>query len=151
VVTVQIRVARPGDARAVAELVQQAYDHYVPRIGARPRPMDEDYPALIAAGQVWVAVDSGVVGVIVLDHQGDHLQIDNVAVMPERQGSGVGTALLDFAEDRARALGVPELRLFTHALMTENQAYYTRRGYVQTARTLDDGFDRVFFAKRLAD
>jgi N-acetylglutamate synthase-like GNAT family acetyltransferase len=150
-VTIQIRGARPDDARAVAELVQQAYDDYVPRIGARPRPMDADYPALIAAGQVWVAVDSGVVGVIVLDHQGDYLQIDNVAVAPERQGTGVGTALLDFAEDRARAVGVPELRLFTHALMTENQAYYTRRGYVQTARTLDDGFDRVFFAKQLAD
>jgi ribosomal protein S18 acetylase RimI-like enzyme len=150
-VTVQIRVATPGDARAVAELVQRAYDHYVPRIGARPRPMEADYPALIAAGQVWVAGALDVVGVIVLDHQADHLQIDNVAVAPERQGSGVGTALLGFAEDRARALGVPELRLFTHALMTENQAFYARRGYLHTGRTIDDGFDRVFFAKRLAD
>ena len=149
--TVQIRIAKPGNASAVAELVQRAYDHYVPRIGARPRPMDADYPALIAAGQVWLAVDPDLVGVIVLDHQADHLQIDNVAVAPERQGSGVGTALLDFAEDRARALGVAELRLFTHALMTENQAFYARRGYVQTGRTVDDGFDRVFFAKPLVD
>jgi hypothetical protein len=46
---------------------------------------------------------------------------------------------------------VPELRLFTHALMTENQAYYVRRGYMRTGRTKDDGFDRVFFAKRLID
>ena len=149
--TVQIRIAKPGNASAVAELVQRAYDHYVPRIGARPRPMDADYPALIAAGQVWLAVDPDLVGVIVLDHQADHVQIDNVAVAPERQGSGVGTALLDFAEDRARALGVAELRLFTHALMTENQAFYARRGYVQTGRTVDDGFDRVFFAKPLVD
>jgi ribosomal protein S18 acetylase RimI-like enzyme len=148
-VTVHIRLAQVADASAVATLVQRAYDHYVPRIGARPRPMDADYPALIAAGQAWVAVDPDIVGVIVLDHHADHLQIDNVAVAPERQGSGVGAALLDFAEDRARARGVPELRLFTHALMTENQAFYARRGYVQTARTVDDGFDRVFFAKRL--
>ena len=149
--TVRIRLAEPADASAVATLVQRAYDHYVPRIGARPRPMDADYPALIAAGQVWVAVAPDILGVIVLDHQADHLQIDNVAVAPDSQGSGVGTELLDFAENRARALDVPELRLFTHALMTENQAYYARRGYVQTGRMLDDGFDRVFFTKVLAD
>jgi N-acetylglutamate synthase-like GNAT family acetyltransferase len=107
--------------------------------------------ALIAAGQVWVAVAPDILGVIVLDRQADHLQIENVAVAPDSQGSGVGTELLDFAENRARALDVPELRLFTHALMTENQAYYARRGYVQTGRTVDDGLDRVFFAKALAD
>ena len=111
--------------------------------------MDADYPALIAAEQVWVAVDPDVIGVIVLDDHADHLQIDNVAVAPEQQGSGVGSALLDFAENRAGALGVLELRLFTHALMTENQAYYARRGYVQTSRMIDDGFDRVFFTKAL--
>jgi N-acetylglutamate synthase-like GNAT family acetyltransferase len=146
-----IRRAEPADAVVIATLVRRAYDHYVPRIGLRPQPMDADYPALIAAEQVWVAVDPDVIGVVVLDDEADHLQIDNVAVAPERQGSGVGSVLLDFAEDRARALGVPELRLFTHALMTENQAYYARRGYVQTSRMIDDGFDRVFFTKALAD
>jgi N-acetylglutamate synthase-like GNAT family acetyltransferase len=146
-----IRSAEPADAGVIATLVQSAYDHYVPRIGLRPRPMDADYPALIAAKQVWVAVDPDVIGVIVLDDQADHLQIDNVAVAPERQGSGVGSGLLDLAEDRARALGVPELRLFTHALMTENQAYYARHGYVQTSRMIDDGFDRVYYTKALAD
>jgi N-acetylglutamate synthase-like GNAT family acetyltransferase len=150
-VRVHIRIAEAADAAIIAALVQRAYDHYVPRIGLRPQPMDADYPALIAAEQVWVAVDHDVIGVVVLDLQADHLQIENVAVAPERQGSGVGSALLDFAEDRARALDVPELRLFTHALMTENQAYYGRRGYVPTGRTINDGFDRVFFSKVLAD
>ena len=144
-----IRSAEPADAAVIATLVRRAYDHYVPRIGLRPRPMDADYPALIAAEQVWVAVDPDVIGVIVLDDHADHLQIDNVAVAPEQQGSGVGSALLDFAENRAGALGVLELRLFTHALMTENQAYYAQRGYVQTSRMIDDGFDRVFFTKAL--
>jgi ribosomal protein S18 acetylase RimI-like enzyme len=148
-VAVQIRAAEPGDASVVAELVERAYAHYVPRIGLRPRPMDADYPTLIAAGQVWVATDPEVVGVIVLERHTDYLQIDNVAVAPERQGAGVGRALLDFAETHARTLEVGELRLFTHALMTENQEYYVRRGYVQIGRTLDEGIDRVFFAKAL--
>jgi hypothetical protein len=33
--------------------------------------------------------------------------------------------------------------------MTENQAYYPRHGYVETHRGNDQGFDRVFFRKRV--
>jgi hypothetical protein len=33
--------------------------------------------------------------------------------------------------------------------MTENQRLYEGLGYVQTARRTDDGFDRVFYAKRV--
>jgi hypothetical protein len=33
--------------------------------------------------------------------------------------------------------------------MTENLAYYPRRGYVETHRTVADGFSRVYFSKRL--
>ena len=107
--------------------------------------MDADYPALIAAEQVWVAVDPDVIGVIVLDDQADHLQIDNVAVAPEQQGSGVGRAL-GFAEDRARTLGVPELRL--HPRPDDREPGLLRPARLRAdQRTIDDGFDRVFFTK----
>ncbi len=33
--------------------------------------------------------------------------------------------------------------------MTENLAYYPRRGYRETHRTMGDGFSRVFFTKNL--
>jgi hypothetical protein len=37
----------------------------------------------------------------------------------------------------------------TNAAMTENLAFYPRHGYVETHRASQDGFDRVFFSKRL--
>jgi GNAT superfamily N-acetyltransferase len=70
-------------------------------------------------------------------------------VAPNAQGHGVGAALLALAEHEAAARGLAELRLYTHERMTENLAYYPRRGYVETHRTDDGTFHRVHFAKRL--
>ena len=33
--------------------------------------------------------------------------------------------------------------------MTENLRYYERRGYTETHRGHDDGFERAYFSKRL--
>jgi ribosomal protein S18 acetylase RimI-like enzyme len=75
--------------------------------------------------------------------------LDNIAVSPAGHGRGVGTRLMGFVEERALALGFDEVRLHTHVTMTENLAYYPRRGYVETHRAEQNGFRRVFFSKRL--
>jgi N-acetylglutamate synthase-like GNAT family acetyltransferase len=110
--------------------------------------MDADYGAAIAANEVWV-VASGerLVGVLVLRPEADHLFVDNVAVEPEEQGSGIGGALLEQAEARAVELGVPELRLLTHELMTENRAMYAHLGWEETERRIEGKFARVYFRK----
>ena len=151
-----IRPATPADVAAVQDLVRAAYEHYIPRIGRPPYPMVADYGALIGAGQVGVALSgpagqSGAVvdGVLVLVPERDHVLVETVAVAPSAQGRGRGTALLAFAEDRARELGLPEVRLYTNEAMTENIAYYPRRGYTETQRSLDQGYRRVFFSKRV--
>jgi ribosomal protein S18 acetylase RimI-like enzyme len=101
-------------------------------------------------GDLWLAEEEGAfLGVLVLVPQPDHLLLESVAVAPEAQGRGVGSALLAFAEDRAAALGLPEVRLYTHERMTENIARYERRGYRETHRAEQDGFRRVFLTKRL--
>jgi ribosomal protein S18 acetylase RimI-like enzyme len=55
-----------------------------------------------------------------------------------------------FAEQRARFLGLPEIRLYTHERMTANIAFYTRLGYDEVERRVEDGFARVFMRKRLS-
>lgn len=53
--------------------------------------MLDDYAALIDAGAVSVEKTGGVIGaIIVLLPKPDHLLLDNVAVRPERQGTGLG-------------------------------------------------------------
>ena len=146
-----IRPAAAGDAVAVAAVVHAAYRHYVARIGKPPGPMLDDYPARIANGQVWVLEAAGAIaGVLVLERQADRFLLDNVAVPPDCQGSGFGRALMDFAEAEATRGGWAEIVLYTHVLMTENQALYRRLGYAETGRVSEKGFERVYMTKRLA-
>jgi ribosomal protein S18 acetylase RimI-like enzyme len=145
-----IRPALPEDAAAVAACVRAAYAGYVALIGREPAPMGADYAALIAAAAVWVAHDAAeVVGVLVLHERGAALLIENVAVHPSRQGRGIGRALVAFAEEQARAAGLAEVTLYTNARMTANLRFYPALGYAETGRRAEDGFDRVFYRKRL--
>jgi N-acetylglutamate synthase-like GNAT family acetyltransferase len=146
---VEIRKASAADLEAVTAVVERAYSGYVPRIGRRPKPMDDDYAELIEAGKVWVLADPEVVGITVLEPAADHLLVENVAVHPARQGEGLGPQLLAFAEGEARARELSELRLYTHELMTENIELYGRLGWEAYDRRQGDGFARVFFRKRL--
>jgi ribosomal protein S18 acetylase RimI-like enzyme len=118
--------------------------------GVVPAPMTADYDEVVAAGHTWVAtIDDQVVAVLVLKLEPDHLLVDNIAVDPARHGTGIGSELMQFAAEEARHMGVGEIRLYTHQTMTENLAFYARRGYRETHRETDDGFARVFFSKRL--
>lgn len=146
-----IEKADPQDRVAVEAIVMDAYAHYIDRNGLTPGPMKDDYAALIAAGHVNVLRDeTGVAGVLVLIPEEDGLLLDNVAVSPAAQGKGYGRLLLDHAEAAARAHGFCRIRLYTQVIMTENQAIYAKRGYVETHRAVEKGLYRVFMQKALA-
>jgi ribosomal protein S18 acetylase RimI-like enzyme len=112
--------------------------------------MDDDYRARVLNGQVAVAMlEELPVGLIVTVLASDHLFVENVAVDPAHHGRGAGGALLRHAEDLAERAGVPEVRLYTNAAMVENLAMYAKRGYEERERRHEDGFDRVYFVKRI--
>jgi ribosomal protein S18 acetylase RimI-like enzyme len=134
----------------LTELVQAAYGHYVERLGGPPRPMTDDYADVVRRNQVTVAERGGVlVGVIVLGVDDEGLFVDNVAVDPSQQGSGVGRALLEQAETVARREGFDSIYLYTHELMIENLALYARAGYVEYDRRLHGDACLVYLRKRL--
>jgi ribosomal protein S18 acetylase RimI-like enzyme len=145
-----IRAAAEADVPALRRIAAAAYQRYVPRIGRPPAPMTADYRTPARHGQAWIATQHGrPAGFIILVPQPGHLLVQNVAVLPAAQGQGIGTQLLALAEDQARSLHLPEIRLYTNEAMTENLAYYPRHGYTETHRAQQDGFHRVYFRKRL--
>jgi GNAT superfamily N-acetyltransferase len=147
---ITVRPAAEADAETLRDIAVAAYQHYVPRIGRAPAPMTADYPGAVRRGQVWLAAEDGeVAGFVILIPQPGYLLLENIAVRPAAQGRGVGAQLMALAEERALGLGLPEVRLYTNEAMTENLAYYPRRGYTETHRAQQDGFHRVFFRKRL--
>jgi ribosomal protein S18 acetylase RimI-like enzyme len=145
-----LRLATPEDLPRVREIVEAAYTPYVARMGQKPGPMLDDYAAHQASGRLSVLEDGGrVVGILVLIDEPDALLLDNVAVDPAVRGRGLGRRLMTAAEEAARTRGHACIRLYTHALMTENQALYRRTGWTETGRMSEKGFDRVYFEKRL--
>ena len=112
--------------------------------------MDEDYEAVVAAEEAWVAeADGDVIGFLVLVSRSDGIVLDVVAVLPSRQGLGAGRALLTLAEERAAAGGHNRIGLYTNEAMVENQRLYERIGYVETHRADEHGYARVFYEKAL--
>ena len=150
-VDVGVRAANHADEASVVACVNAAYENYVAAIGKKPAPMLADYAQLIRDGVVRVAVsgDGVVVGVIVMWPQDDHLYVDNIAVLPEAQGWGVGTALLQVADDAALEGNRAEIRLYTNEAMTANLDYYPRRGFVETHRADESGYNRVYYSKKV--
>ena len=126
-----IRQATAADEALVTALNQEAYAIYEREFGFRPQPLDEPWAPRIAAGQAWLLGNDGT---LVIERHPDHALIYSVALRPGAQGGGLGRALLDHAERLAISWGVPELRLYTNALMTKNIALYGRLGYSETGR-----------------
>jgi ribosomal protein S18 acetylase RimI-like enzyme len=75
--------------------------------------------------------------------------VDNVAVEPSHQGTGLGRTLLEHAEAEARRAGFESIYLYTHETMTENQALYSRIGYTEFDRRPGLGAHIVYMRKEL--
>ena len=146
----QLRPATAADAPAIARCVEAAYSRYIERIGEPPGPMLDDYRQVVRDHRVFVAEGGGeIAGAVVLIEKGGTILLDNVAVLPSRQGEGVGRRLMLRAEGEARRLGYETIDLYTHELMTENFALYARNGYEEVERRTERGFPRIYMRKRL--
>jgi ribosomal protein S18 acetylase RimI-like enzyme len=146
----RLRRATAADVPRLTELVQAAYGHYVERLGGPPRPMIDDYADVVRDHQVTVAERAGeILGLVVLGVDDEGFFVDNVAVGPSHQGSGIGRELLQHAETAARDAGFDSIYLFTHERMVENLALYSRIGYVEYDRRPHGDACLVYLRKKL--
>jgi ribosomal protein S18 acetylase RimI-like enzyme len=137
-----LRRAGPGDLAAVVALQRAAYAKNRPLLGVEPLPLLADYAKIFADYEVYLAERDGALdGVLILEPRVDDLLIWSVATAPEAQGRGVGNLMLEFAEIRARDLGLPCIRLYTGEQLTGNIAWYRRHGYAH--ESTEDLGDRV--------
>src|SRR5439155_8179861 len=102
----RIGAAIVADVPAIADIVDEAYRHYIARMGKPPGPMLDDYAARVSEGVVWVFEEgAAVAGIVVLLPTTNYLLLDNIAVSPARQGLGLGRQMLAFAEAEALRRG----------------------------------------------
>jgi ribosomal protein S18 acetylase RimI-like enzyme len=148
--TIELRLATPGDASAIRDLTREAYAAWVPLIGREPAPMTADYDDAVRRNRFDLLLRDGVLAALVETvDEGDRLLIENVAVAPRFQRRGFGRFLLAHAESLARELGRTRVRLYTNERFTRNIRLYERLGY-EIDRAEDVGVGvRVHMSKAL--
>ncbi|MEZ2328599.1 N-acetyltransferase family protein [Mesorhizobium sp. RCC_202] len=153
---ITLRKARDGDIPALKQVLQETFEGtWMPHISAASaqryvetdiggRYVDEYWRDLAIA-----EVDGEVAGLI---HWRDDF-IEAVHVKADRQGQGVGRALLSHAEQQIAAAGFEQARLETDTFNMPAQRVYRATGYVEKDRYPDDewdsGFTTVLFVKPL--
>ena len=143
------RRARPADASTLRELTRAAYAKWVAVIGREPKPMTADYPRAVAENIIELLEEDGrSIALIEVIPRPSHLLIENVAVLPDRHGEGIGGVLLEHAEMIARSLGLNELRLYTNARFAANISFYARRGFEEFLREPHPGGGEVVHMKK---
>jgi GNAT superfamily N-acetyltransferase len=147
-VTAELRQATAADLPLIRDVIAAAYDKYLSRMDRPPAPLLRDYAEALGTEALWVT-GRPVVGLISLSQTDDVILIENVAVHPAQQGTGIGRRLMEFAEEQARQRGIRRLALYTNEVMTENQAIYAHLGYRATERRVEDGYRRVYMEKML--
>lgn len=141
---VTIRAARLGDGPKVGAVFTAARSamSYVPQLHSAEEDMAYYAAAVRYASSVTVAeVDGAVVG-FSLVHDG---MLDALYVEPSSQGRGIGSALLDRAQEAH-----PEgLQLWVFEQNTGAQALYARAGFVEVERTDGSGNEEGLPDRRL--
>lgn len=139
-----IRVARPNEIDAAADIIRAGYAEYADQM---PPGRWERYIA--SAADVRRRLDEA--DLVVAEHQGllvgtvtfyangaqsseegwppDWVGLRLLAVAPEARGLGIGRALMEWCIDRARSLGATAVALHTTEMMAVARAMYERMGF----------------------
>jgi ribosomal protein S18 acetylase RimI-like enzyme len=150
--TVRLSTADAGELLTLqrAAYVTEAQLHHDPRLPPLVEPL-ADVEAVLADPDVVVLglrLGPRLVGCVRLRYLGDgRVALGRLAVAPDLQGRGLGTALLRAAEEAFD--GVESVELFTGHLSAGNLRLYQRFGYVETHRTPAGTHELVHLVKEL--
>ncbi len=135
-------VVRPAVSAEFDRLrwVERESDRLMAQLGMGPFPAD-DHDRLAAAAVVFAAgvPAVGFVSVLLID---DEAHIDQLSVVPERGGHGIGRDLLEEAIHWARRHGLSGVTLATFEDVPWNAPFYRRVGF-EVVTDLPPGLDAV--------
>jgi GNAT superfamily N-acetyltransferase len=95
-------------------------------------------------GEVWVIGPAQApLACLFLTPKPHALYLGKLAVARAARGQGHARRLVELAEDRARAQGLPVLELQTRVELTDNHAVFARLGFIRVGGTAHPGYDRI--------
>jgi ribosomal protein S18 acetylase RimI-like enzyme len=140
----RIEACGPEQADVVHHLTQEAFraQASLEPPSSAGRETLEAVRADLATGGAVAHLDGRPAGCLRCAAEGDHLHVRRVAVLPELQGRGIGSALMAWAEARAAELGLAEVTIGVRLALTGNLRLYRRLGYEEVALRSHPGWHR---------
>lgn len=130
-----IRSARREDASTLQEIERLAGERFrevgLAEVAEDAPPSVEELAVYGDEGRAWVAVDHAdtPLGYVLVDVVDGCAHIEQVSVRPDRQGAGVGRALVERVGAWAADGGLPAVTLTTFTDVPWNAPYYARLGF----------------------
>ena len=129
----QLRVAEIRDAEAIVSVINAAFRKAESFLIDGDRIDLETVRGLLKKGAFLVAGDlNSLCGCVYVELRGDRSYLGLLSVDPERQKSGLGSKLMDAAEDYCAKAGSRFMDLRMVNVRKELPDFYHRRGYVET-------------------
>jgi ribosomal protein S18 acetylase RimI-like enzyme len=127
-----IRPATPADSPRLIPLINQAFA--VETFMTGPRTDPERLAVSLQKGAILLAEDDSgqLIASIYVEIRGDRGYAGMLAVAPARQRSGIGSRMMQAAEDYLRARGCVALDITVLSLRTELPPIYRAYGFVET-------------------
>jgi predicted N-acetyltransferase YhbS len=138
----------PGDPAlpSLLMLIQTSFAYMEGRIdppSSMHRLALDDLNAQARSAEIWAIEDGNrVVACVILTPKPGVLYLGKIAVAASHRGRGIARVLVDLAEMRARALGLPGVELQSRVELTENHSAFAAMGFRVTAETAHPGYDR---------
>jgi ribosomal protein S18 acetylase RimI-like enzyme len=129
----RLREATEADVETVASLVRAAFEEYRGRLDP-PSGAHAETAATVRdkmkSDRIILAFAEDVPAGCVFYRPGEgHLYFFRLAVLPRYRRQGLGQLMIEQVEQRARAMGLPRLRLGVRIVLDRQRAYYERLGY----------------------
>jgi GNAT superfamily N-acetyltransferase len=128
---IKVRRARPDDAEPIAALMAQlGYDVPAPAVTARLERLEERRAVFVATdcervvGWAALLIDEAFV-------DGFGAFLEGFVVDEAVRSRGIGVALLEAVEARARERGCAEIRVQSNVLRERAHSFYERNGYTK--------------------
>ncbi|HEV3081308.1 MAG TPA: GNAT family N-acetyltransferase [Gemmataceae bacterium] len=128
-----LREGTNADVPALVRLVCLAFEEYRgwldPPTGAHQETEEHLAGKMARGGAVLATLAGADIGCVIYEREPDHLYASRLAVLPSSRRQGVGRALMDYVEDKARSLGLNRVRLGVRLALPRLHAYYEGSGY----------------------
>ncbi len=128
-----LRPAETKDAEAITAVINAAFRKAEGFLIDRDRIDADAVQSLLQTGKfLLLEEEDGLMGCVYLEPRGERVYLGLLSVDPKHQKKGLGTVLMNGAEEQCARDGFRFVDLRIVNLRTENHALYRRRGYVET-------------------